>query len=43
MKRCFARAEPEDKPTGLRLPERVLDEVRAAAEAGNMPYRPFSG
>jgi hypothetical protein len=29
----------KDKSVSLRLPERLLDEVRAAAEAGNMPCR----
>ena len=31
----------KDKSISLRLPERLLDEVRAAAEAGNMPYQRF--
>ena len=32
---------PESKRIGLRLPQRLLDEVRVAAEAGNIPYQRF--
>lgn len=31
----------KDKSISLRLPERLLDEVRDAAKRGNMPYQRF--
>lgn len=31
----------KDKSISLRLPERLLEEVRGAAKRGNMPYQRF--